>query len=1025
MHRLSAWRYHQISAGTWCRPVSLRAMRLFVQLPSRQRMRAGLHRFAFVLAFTCLLGSADPAQCAWLEAGARVCNGPTHQTSLLATLLSNGDAAIVVSGENQSAQNYIMVQRVNAVGDNLWGADGIQVHYNSWVPTILAVVADNAGGFTVIWRETQSEFNYFFSRHVDANGNVGASNTLAYATGRALQWGGAISCSDNTFLIAWVEDGSLTDRVWVDRFSHAGISVWAGALMAMDDATGIDKCVAVASIADGVMLGVLGSSGKISAVRVAANKIKLWQCVVRPEPANDLIFLDAAPDGTGGAFFTWRSSMNGTMTAWGQRVAANGSVAWGAIGLPLQESLGNIDAPQVCSIDSGRAMFLTSDLYTSPNTSRRTVIDTSGTTVSSMEVSASWNYRSRNDATSFQGRVLTYCEDGNFVRGIMIESDCSDTWNDPRGVIVLARAQTGYGWRAFGLPDGSVFMTWIDTSGGLAKAFYSRRNANGYFADPAPGIAVVADVAQDEGGYVAVTANASRFDASDKLYSVAAYAVWRSRGLQVDDGAFRAACRRFADMYSGSSGLMDVHDGRQWGMNESAPVSSEWELVGYAPAMRLNQYRIIVPTYADSTASGTQMVDFRVSAHAQDPAVYFYSQVSSGYSVDNLAPASPTNLQFAPIASGYLLSWSASQTLDLAFYRVYGGLSPGSTLAPGTFLGESRCAEFELSGAGASGVTFCRVTAVDRHGNESVASEAIQLSSMRIRVTDVPDDQGGMLRTSWQRHALDSALSPGLITGYQVQRYAGDWQVIGAIAAAFADSYSVNVPSPDIFTIGQPVPLSRYRVVAIGSVPGVMYDSPADSACSVDNLPPAPPQLILNDTETSRILAWINDTVPDVRETCLYRGLAPGFEATSPVICSGTLPYYIEADLNRYYYRARTIDIHGNVGEWSQELVGRWPTGVPGALPLALRLYPCQPNPFNPRTTIKYDLPEAGPVRLSVFDLAGRLVRTLVEENRPQGSFEAVWDGRDVLGREVSSGTYLARLSFGGRVETVRMGLVR
>jgi hypothetical protein len=91
----------------------------------------------------------------------------------------------------------------------------------------------------------------------------------------------------------------------------------------------------------------------------------------------------------------------------------------------------------------------------------------------------------------------------------------------------------------------------------------------------------------------------------------------------------------------------------------------------------------------------------------------------------------------------------------------------------------------------------------------------------------------------------------------------------------------------------------------------------------------------------------------------------------------------------------------------------------------SLVLHDAAPNPFNPMTTIKYDLPAAGPVRLSVFDIAGRLVRTLVDESMPQGSHEAVWDGRDATGREVGSGSYLARLEFGGRVETVRMGLVR
>ncbi len=97
----------------------------------------------------------------------------------------------------------------------------------------------------------------------------------------------------------------------------------------------------------------------------------------------------------------------------------------------------------------------------------------------------------------------------------------------------------------------------------------------------------------------------------------------------------------------------------------------------------------------------------------------------------------------------------------------------------------------------------------------------------------------------------------------------------------------------------------------------------------------------------------------------------------------------------------------------------------PGAAPALLVLRPNAPNPFNPRTTIGFYLPDGGPVRLSVFDVAGRLVRTLVAGSMPRGSHEAVWDGRDSSGRTVASGSYLARLEFGGMVETVRMGLVR
>jgi hypothetical protein len=83
------------------------------------------------------------------------------------------------------------------------------------------------------------------------------------------------------------------------------------------------------------------------------------------------------------------------------------------------------------------------------------------------------------------------------------------------------------------------------------------------------------------------------------------------------------------------------------------------------------------------------------------------------------------------------------------------------------------------------------------------------------------------------------------------------------------------------------------------------------------------------------------------------------------------------------------------------------------------------PNPFNPTTGLRFDLPSAGPVRLAIYDLAGRLVRVLVEGEIPAGSHEAVWDGRDASGRSAPSGSYLARLVAGGKVEGVRLSLVR
>jgi len=83
------------------------------------------------------------------------------------------------------------------------------------------------------------------------------------------------------------------------------------------------------------------------------------------------------------------------------------------------------------------------------------------------------------------------------------------------------------------------------------------------------------------------------------------------------------------------------------------------------------------------------------------------------------------------------------------------------------------------------------------------------------------------------------------------------------------------------------------------------------------------------------------------------------------------------------------------------------------------------PNPFNPSTTIVYELPTAGPVRLQVYDLRGHLVRTLRDEWALPGRHEAQWDGRDRDGRELPSAVYLSRLHAGGKVTMGRMTLVR
>ncbi len=107
------------------------------------------------------------------------------------------------------------------------------------------------------------------------------------------------------------------------------------------------------------------------------------------------------------------------------------------------------------------------------------------------------------------------------------------------------------------------------------------------------------------------------------------------------------------------------------------------------------------------------------------------------------------------------------------------------------------------------------------------------------------------------------------------------------------------------------------------------------------------------------------------------------------------------------------------------------PTSVPGdeqldAVPKRTVLFQNAPNPFNPATTIRFDLARDGHVRLRIYDVAGRLVRTLVDEKRAAAfGHTAVWNGMDDAGQRASSGVYFYRLEAGTYMATRKLIMLK
>jgi hypothetical protein len=176
-------------------------------------------------------------------------------------------------------------------------------------------------------------------------------------------------------------------------------------------------------------------------------------------------------------------------------------------------------------------------------------------------------------------------------------------------------------------------------------------------------------------------------------------------------------------------------------------------------------------------------------------------------------------------------------------------------------------------------------------------------------------------------------------------------------------------------------------------------------------------------------ITWEPNTESDLSGYAIHRGISSDF-----VPDGGNLVYsecdeiFFDSEWrwdNQYWYKLAAVDIHGNVSDYVLLGPGYVTGDEPPEIPLASYLSQNYPNPFNPVTMIQFGLESHGGVSLRIYDPAGRLVRTLVEESRNAGHYMEEWDGRDSEGRSVASGMYFYRLQAGAFKETKKMVLLR
>jgi hypothetical protein len=260
---------------------------------------------------------------------------------------------------------------------------------------------------------------------------------------------------------------------------------------------------------------------------------------------------------------------------------------------------------------------------------------------------------------------------------------------------------------------------------------------------PAPSIAFITDVPNDQGKQVNVVWNRACGDTAGSQQPITSYSIWRradelgkTSTQQVSSATNVRDVQSFAAMMRE---VANIAPGTQFSIAANIPsnyAGEIWTFVGSTSALQFEQYAFVAPTLYDSTAvTGIVWTTFFVAAHTSDPLTWYASKPDSGYSVDNLAPFAPSRLIGTAGDSTIALHWNANTEDDLQYYAIYRATTANFQLGNHP-LGYATDTLFVDKPPKVKVDYYYKITAVDFSGNESKPSNEVGM--LRVSVTDNP-----------------------------------------------------------------------------------------------------------------------------------------------------------------------------------------------------------------------------------------------------------------------------------------------
>jgi len=328
------------------------------------------------------------------------------------------------------------------------------------------------------------------------------------------------------------------------------------------------------------------------------------------------------------------------------------------------------------------------------------------------------------------------------------------------------------------------------------------------------------------------------------------------------------------------------------------------------------------------------------------------------------------------------------------------------------------------------GTSVITVTVDSDNGTSDTTSFTLTVYKTDPLITfidDVPEDQGGWVHIGFLPSYYDSDTISSRSEMYSVERLDDDqWVNVASGVAYDEDAYVFLCPTMYDSTAANSG-MTSYRVIA-GMDEGNFVSQP-HSGYSVDNIAPGVPEgLSLAETNEGLMLSWDASEDEDFQYYIVEKAADSLFQTDQYGTYTTAETYFVDTEYETglVYYRVSAVDHAGNEGEYS-EVVS---TSILGTdeeylIPTEFALRQNFPNPFNPVTTLRYDLPQQSFVSLKIYDIRGRLISVLVNNVQPAGFHSVLWKGTNANAEPVSAGMYLYTIEAEGYQKTRKMVLLK